>query len=305
MYEGKRTRRDSVTMFVPEMQQRKIVRAELERELRETLMGDGPGVVFQPIVDMATGRTIAVEALARWTSRSQGPVGPDRFVAMAEAMGMVDLLDRHVLRTACREIRDVVDPSSGVPLDLTVNNSTIGLSAHGVADRILQVLADESFPPHRLIVEVTESVAVDNDAILLAELRRLRRNGVRVALDDFGTGTSSLAQLETLPVDFVKVDRSFLDRVPESARRLRYVKTIVEMANALELEVIFEGIERQAQLDALTDLGVVLGQGYLMAKPSSVKQLASRMRRATGLWLSMATPRPPFQPTLEWAATGG
>jgi diguanylate cyclase (GGDEF)-like protein len=304
MFEGKRTRRDSVTMFVPEMQRRVVVRAELERQLRETLTGAGPNVVYQPIVDMTSGRTVAVEALARWSSRTHGPISPERFIGMAESMGVIDVLDQHVLRTACRAIAGMTDPSSGLPIDLTVNSSTLNLSNLDVADRVLGVLDDEGFPCHRMILEVTESIAVEDDAILRDQLRALRRHGVRIALDDFGTGNSSLAQLETLPVDFVKVDRSFLDGVPESPRRLRYLQTIVEMANALDLRVIFEGIERHPQLGALTGLGVTLGQGYLLAEPGSATSLARRMCGATGLVRAVASEGLHFQPVLQWAASG-
>lgn len=303
MNEGKRNGPDSLTLFTGEMERHVVIRAELEGQLRSTLTGSGPDVVFQPVVDLATGRTIAVEALARWHSPTQGPIGPDRFVSLAENIGMVDALDRHVMRKACREIAGHVEPASGWPLDLTVNSSTISLSHPGAAERILQILSDEGFAPHRLILEITESTAIEDDELLRSQLQVLRSQGVRIAIDDFGTGHSSLAQLETLPVDFVKMDRSFLEGVPGSKRRMRYLETIIAMANALRLEVIFEGIEDPAQAHVLAELGVELGQGYLLAEPVRPAQLESRMVQAREVVLDTVRAGADWQPVLEWNST--
>jgi diguanylate cyclase (GGDEF)-like protein len=277
MYEGKRIARGSVTPFRPEMEQRVVVRTELEGQLRRSLIGSGPSVVFQPIVDMRTGETYAVEALARWHSPTQGPIGPDRFVGMAEHMGIVDQLDRHVLRKACREIAGLREPVRNRPLSVTVNISTIHLATDDFARSILRIVETANFDPTRLVLEVTESIGIEYDAALATQLDELRAEGIRIALDDFGTGHSSLAQLETLAVDYLKVDRSFLAGLFDSSRRLRYLETIVNMASALELGLVFEGIETADQAHALLDLGVTLGQGYLMAAPVRADELVDRM----------------------------
>ena len=302
MHEGKRNGPDRTTVFTAEMESHVIIRAELEGQLRSTLTGSGPDVVFQPIVDLHSGRTIAVEALARWHSPTQGPIGPDRFVSMAETMGLIGQLDRHVLRKACRAIADRCEPTSGWPLDLSVNSSAMSLSRPDDADRILKVLDDEGFAPHRLILEITESLAIENDDVVRSQLHKLRARGVRIAIDDFGTGHSSLAQLETLPVDFVKMDRSFLDDVPASKRRLRYLETIVAMATALRLEVIFEGIESPAQAEALAALGVELGQGYLLAEPLGIAALDARMAAARAIVRGAIGNDDHWQPVLEWTS---
>ena len=301
MFEGKRTGNNSVTLFSPEMEQRVVMRAELEAQLRATLTGAGPDVVFQPIVDLRTGGTVAVEALARWFSPTHGPVGPDRFVPMAERIGIVDQLDRHVMRKACRHIRGLREPTSGMLVDLTVNASTAHLVNQTVADDVLEVIHDHDFPASRLILEVTESRAVEDDAMLRSQLQRLRSEGVRIAIDDFGTGHSSLAQLETLPVDIVKIDRSFLEDVPESSRRLRYLETILAMASALDLAVIFEGIERRSQARVLADLGVRLGQGYLLAEPVRSSDLDERIGAAGHTVADLDVGRAGRQPPLPWS----
>ena len=283
MYEGKRVKPGLVTSFRPEMEQRVVVRTELEGQLRRSLIGSGPSIVFQPIVDLRTGTTSAVEALARWHSPTQGPIGPDRFVAMAEHLGIVDQLDRHVLRKACREMVDLRDPATGRLLSVTVNISTIHLITDDFARSVLQIVETANFDPARLVLEVTESIGVEYDDALGAELDTLRGEGVRIALDDFGTGHSSLAQLETLAVDYLKVDRSFLSGLFDSQRRLRYLETIVNMAHALELGLVFEGIETAQQAHALLNLGVSQGQGYLMAAPVRSDELIERLERAYGV----------------------
>ncbi len=303
MFEGKRTGNNSVTPFSPEMEQRVVMRAELEAQLRATLTGAGPDVVFQPIVDLQTGTTVAVEALARWYSPTHGPVGPDRFVPMAERIGIIDQLDRHVMRKACQRMREFREPATGMFVDLTVNASTAHLVNQTVADDVLEVIEEQEFPASRLILEVTESRAVEDDAMLRSQLQRLRAEGVRIAIDDFGTGHSSLAQLETLPVDIVKIDRSFLEDVPASNRRLRYLETIIAMANALDLTVIFEGIEHASQAAVLADLGVQLGQGYLLAEPVRSADLRERIGSAGDAVAQFASGIGSTQPTLPWNAS--
>lgn len=291
MYEGKRMSPGSVTQFRPEMEQRVVVRTELEGQLRRSLIGSGPSIVFQPIVDLHTGDTTAVEALARWHSPTQGPIGPDRFVAMAEHLGIVDQLDRHVMRKACREMVDQRDPATGRLIGLTVNISTIHLATDDFAPTILKIAETANFEPSRLVLEVTESIGVEYNDVLDAQLATLRGAGVRIALDDFGTGHSSLAQLETLAVDYLKVDRSFLSGLFDSTRRLRYLETIVNMAHALELQLVFEGIETAEQARALIDLGVSHGQGYLMAAPTRADELGERIVRAREVMLEVHRPQ--------------
>lgn len=280
MYEGKRGGRNAITMFASEMERSVIVRTELEGQLRRALIGAGPDVVYQPIVDLQSGRVLAVEALARWYSPTQGPIAPDRFVAMAEEMGIADQLDRHVVRKASRALAEHTDPTTDAPIGLTVNASPMHLDQRDFATTVLGLVADAGFDPRRLVVEVTESIAVQHASILGDQLRELRSAGVRIALDDFGTGHSSLAQLEFLPVDLVKIDRTFLLGVPESPRRLRFVETIIQLADALQLAIVFEGIETPEQARVLADLGVTYGQGYLLAKPMGLAELYEGLARS-------------------------
>ncbi len=280
MYEGKRGGRNMLTVFTPEMQRNAVVRAELEGQLRRSLIGAGPNVAYQPIINLRTGHTYAVEALARWRSPTLGPIAPERFVAMAEQMGAVDQLDQHVLRKACRATVDQHDPATGLLIDLTVNVSTMHLSTTTFSTNVLATLSETGFDPSRLVIEVTESIAVEHGDLVTEQLCVMNSNGIRIALDDFGTGHSSLAQLEHLAIDLVKIDRTFLQGVPGSDRRLRYIETIVAMANALDLDVIFEGVETLEQARVLVELGVTYGQGYLLARPAGLAELVDRMVHA-------------------------
>jgi diguanylate cyclase (GGDEF)-like protein len=301
MYEGKRRGRNLVNMFRPEMEERAVIQSELEGQLRATLAGSGPDVVFQPVVDMRTGRTIAVEALARWHSPTQGPIGPDRFVPIVERIGIVRQLSHHVVRKSCHAIRDLVEPESGLAIDLAVNISTQHLQQVDFADGIVEALEAHQLHPSRLIVEITESIAATGDADCLQQLSVLRALGVRVAIDDFGTGYSSLAQLEFLPVDILKVDQSFLKDITKRPNRLRFVESVVALAAALELRIVFEGVEHPDQARTLMNLGVEHAQGYLFGEPVGRRALPAQMARSRRVAESLRAGQT-FQPELSIAA---
>jgi diguanylate cyclase (GGDEF)-like protein len=294
MYEGKRAGRDSITLFAPEMERRVIVRAELEAQLRSMVTGAGPTVVYQPIFDLRTGAVHAVEALARWHSPTRGPINPDRFIGIAEELGMIGRLDRHVLRTACRDLRPLNDPATGEPLRIAINSSTFTLTDERFAADVLLTLDETGVSIDRLLVEVTETAAVEDDPMARRQLAVLREAGVPVALDDFGTGHSSLAQLEHLEIDIVKIDRSFLRGVPDSPRRLRYLETIIAMASALHLEVVIEGVERIEQARALAARGVRFAQGYLLAAPCGVGRLLEQIEAAEAILAEHVARQPPL-----------
>ncbi len=287
MYEGKRNARGRVTMFQPEMEARVVVRAELEGQLRGILIGTGPTVVLQPIVEIATGHVVAVEALARWHSPTMGPIPPDRFIAIAEQIGVIEQLDQHVMRKACWMARDIVDPVSGMQPKVTVNISTLHLTRDHFARNVLRIAESTGFDPARLVLEVTESIGVNYDDALAEQFTTLRNEGIEIALDDFGTGQSSLAQLETLAVDYLKVDRSFLIGIAESARRTRYVETIVDMAAALDLKLVFEGVETVEQFRILNALGVGYVQGFLFGQPAGIDAIDDEIMRGHASWLAV------------------
>jgi diguanylate cyclase (GGDEF)-like protein len=275
MYRGKREGRNKVVIFEPSMEQAVIARAELEAELRLGIRSRAIYAVFQPVVDLRTGAVTSVEALARWTSATQGPIAPTRFVELAEQMNMVAELDLAMIESSCRLIRDVIDPLTQQPLSLSVNLSPQHLDHLDVVDGLLTVLLDEDFPTTRLIVEVTETEAMRDPAGVGTRIRELREHGIRVAIDDFGTGYSSLAYLEQFPIDYVKIDRRFVEQIEESGRSRSLVESMSRMVHSLGLTAVAEGVETLEQAQTLRAMGFELAQGFYFSRPVTADELGA------------------------------
>ena len=290
MYRGKREGRNKVVIFEPSMEQAVIARAELEAELRLGIRSRAIYAVFQPVVDLRTGAVTSVEALARWTSATQGPIAPTRFVELAEQMNMVAELDLAMIESSCRLIRDVIDPFTQQPVSLSVNLSPQHLDHLDVVDGLLAVLHDEDFPTARLIVEVTETEAMRDPAGVGTRIRELREHGIRVAIDDFGTGYSSLAYLEQFPIDYVKIDRRFVEQIEDSDRSRSLVESMSRMVHSLGLTAVAEGVETLEQAQTLREMGFELAQGYYFSRPVTADELPRRSPRIpsiTGDWVAV------------------
>jgi diguanylate cyclase (GGDEF)-like protein/PAS domain S-box-containing protein len=279
MYRGKREGRNRVVVFEPSMEQAVIARAELESELRRGIRSRAITAVFQPVVDLRTGEVTSVEALARWTSATQGPVSPARFIELAEQMNMVSELDLTMIEASCALVRDLVDPSTRRPVALSVNLSPQHLDHTDVVDGLLAVVRERGFPPERLIVEVTETEAMRDPAGVGHRIRQLREHGIRVAIDDFGTGYSSLAYLEQFPIDFVKIDRRFVEQIEEPGRSRNLVEAMSRMVHSLGLTAVAEGVETAEQASALQDMDFELAQGYYFARPVPAAELTAAIER--------------------------
>ncbi|MGH9132670.1 MAG: putative bifunctional diguanylate cyclase/phosphodiesterase, partial [Ilumatobacteraceae bacterium] len=279
MYRGKREGRNKVVIFEPSMEQAVIARAELEGELRRGIRSRAIHAVFQPVIDLRTGAVVSVEALARWTSATQGPIAPTRFVELAEQMNMVAELDLAMIESSCRLIRDVTDPSTGHPVSLSVNLSPQHLDHTDVVEGLLAVVHDEGFPVTRLIVEVTETEAMRDPAGVGNRIRQLRDQGMRVAIDDFGTGYSSLAYLEQFPIDYVKIDRRFVEQIDEPGRSRSLVESMSRMVHSLGLTAVAEGVETVEQAHVLREMGFELAQGFYFARPVAADELEAAIAR--------------------------
>ncbi|MGR7024501.1 putative bifunctional diguanylate cyclase/phosphodiesterase [Geodermatophilus sp. URMC 62] len=231
-------------------------------------------VALQPIVSLADGSTVGVEALARWQDPERGPVSPAEFVPAAEAAGLVGDLGATVLRAACTDAGRLAT-AWGRRVLLTVNVSGRELVTPGYADRVLQTLADTGWAARDLVVEVTESLLEASSALALETLTRLRRHGIAVAIDDFGTGWSSFSRLDTLPADYLKLDSSFIATSTTSPRRAGMLRALLELSGTLELTVIAEGVETVEQEELLTRLGCPLVQGWLHSPARPVAELVA------------------------------
>ncbi|MCZ2859959.1 putative bifunctional diguanylate cyclase/phosphodiesterase [Blastococcus sp. VKM Ac-2987] len=252
-------------------------RSPMARDLAAAL-ADGPAgglsVHLQPIVTPVDGAIAGVEALVRWTHPERGPVPPVEFVPVAEQEGLVGALGAFVWTAACRDARTLSD-ATGRALFLTVNVSGLELDDPGFPDRVLATLAATGWPASRTVVEVTESLVEAETTRSVAALHVLREHGLRVAIDDFGTGYSALARLDTLPTDYLKLDNSFVSSITTSNRRARLLRSVMALADALDLVLIAEGVETAEQAQTLTALGCPFAQGYLYSRPRPVAELVA------------------------------
>ena len=250
-------------------------------DVRRALAAGEFHVAYQPIVDMRDGSMLKVEALARWTHHELGEISPVEFVPLAERTGMIDAIGEWVLRTACADVVERLPPH----IELTVNVSAVQLHDAAFPTTVLSILRETGLPQRRLWIEVTESVLVD--ATALTPLQQLHDAGARLAIDDFGTGYSSLQYLARLPVEAIKVDRSFVSGLGVDARDTAIVRSVVNLGEELGVEVIAEGVETQSQAAHLVALNCHRAQGWLYSKAEPIDSVA---RRSTAASFDVATP---------------
>jgi len=269
MYAAKFQGRDRVATFERSMQLELTTRHELENDLRLAVQHGELALYFQPILALRTRTIESFEALVRWDHPTRGQIGPDRFIRAAEDAGLILGIGRYVLREACRQAAEWLARPGASHLAVSVNVSSHQLhSGHFVAD-VEAALHDTGLLPTNLILEVTESSLLADVAVVHERLDALKRVGIRIAIDDFGTGFSSLAYLREFPVDFLKIDRAFvegLDRELDGQGRA-LVRSIIGIGHSLSLGVVAEGIERPGELEELIDAGCDTGQGFLFSPP--------------------------------------
>jgi diguanylate cyclase (GGDEF)-like protein/PAS domain S-box-containing protein len=275
LYRAKADASDRVAIFHPRMSASSMDRLELELDLRWAIERDELRVHYQPLVDLRTGQTLGHEALVRWEHPTRGLLAPLSFIPLAEETGLILAIGDFVLAEACRQARtwQLTDPRLA-DLVVSVNLSVRQFARPDLAARIAAVLAETGLPPATLELEITESAAMSDAEATGVTLRTLHELGVRVALDDFGTGYSSLSYLSKLPLDGIKIDRSFVSGLHESPANLAIVRAVVGLAQGLGIAVTAEGIEREDQLAELRDLGCDRGQGFLFARPLTAADAA-------------------------------
>ncbi len=259
LYRAKQSGRDRIEMH-PESTTTAV------KELRTAIDDEEIHVHLQPIVDLPTGAVVGVEALARWQHPQRGLIAPDDFIPLAEASGVIVELGASVLRQACVAIAPM-EAALGRPLTLSVNASAVELERNDYVERIAAVLHAAGWPADRLIVEVTESLLGAETPAALAALARLRTLGARVAIDDFGTGWSSLGRLARMPVDIIKVDKSFVSPLTTDHAAPHVLTAICSLARALSLQLVAEGVETQEQAQLVQAAGCHRGQGYYYGRP--------------------------------------
>ena len=281
MYEAKARGGGAVRPFHPELDQRAVGRMELESDLRAALDAGEFRVHYQPIVSLSDGGMRAVEALVRWDRGERGLEPPLKFIPLAEETGLIIELGAWVLSEACRAVAER-DAGGGPPLALSVNLSGRQLLEPGLETVVSAALARSGLAPQRLTLEITETILLGDTPAILDRLAALRKVGVRVAIDDFGIGYSSLGYLRRLPLDAVKIDRSFIEHLTIDPRQAALVRAIVDLCRALGLDTVAEGVETSAQARRLVELGCDLAQGYHFGRPvpmPALPQATARSRR--------------------------
>jgi diguanylate cyclase (GGDEF)-like protein/PAS domain S-box-containing protein len=279
MYMAKARGKGRAVVFEPSMHDAAVRRLRLKADLEHGLEAGQFHLRYQPIVDLADGHPVAVEALLRWDHPSWA-IGPSEFIPFTEETGMIVPLGRWVLQEACRHAVSLDGSAAGRGLGLSVNVSAVQLVEPGFADEVLEVLAKTGLDPSRLVLELTESVLLERDGAAIAALVELRRHGVRTAIDDFGTGYSSLSYLRELPVDILKIDLSFVASLDSGREAPAVVRSIIRLAATLGLGTVAEGIERPEQAERLRTLGAERGQGFLFAQPLTAAELAEYLATA-------------------------
>jgi diguanylate cyclase (GGDEF)-like protein len=268
MYRSKEAGRGRVTVFEPGMHEALVERLSIEAELQHATERGEIRVVYQSIVDMRTGSLTGVEALARWARPHQATPPSAAFIPIAEETGLIVPIGRWVLREACAESSSWLWADGTTDRTLSVNVSPRQLQDPNIVQDVADVLSETGFPPERLILEITESVLVTNTEAVIERLGELRALGVRLAIDDFGSGFCSLGYLQRLPVDILKIDRSFITHVADRAADAALARSIVGMAETLNLRTVAEGVETVDQRERLVELGCAYAQGYLFQRPS-------------------------------------
>ncbi|AGL20217.1 bifunctional diguanylate cyclase/phosphodiesterase [Actinoplanes sp. N902-109] len=273
MYEAKRVGTHEVRLHDPAMTDQRAADAQLGEDLVLAVENGELTVLYQPLVDLADGRPLGVEALVRWQHPTLGVVSPARFIPIAERTGTIGAVGLAVLDQACRQVA-----SWGSELYVSVNVSPRQLRDPNLVRDVLTVLGRTGLAPARLVLEITESALVDDKAAI-DMLAAFRAHGIRVAVDDFGTGYSSLHYLTRLPVDILKIDRSFVAELNGTPEGAGITEAILRLSHALHLTTVAEGIETTAQAAELQLLGCGIGQGYLFAKPLPAEEVLSVLTR--------------------------
>ncbi len=287
LYEAKRQGRGRAIVFEPVMAESAEVEARLLREIEVGFDNGEFYLVYQPLVSTDDSRTVAFEALMRWDSPILGPVPPTIFIPIAERTGAIIRMGRWALRSACEQLVRWTQIDRHRQLSVSVNVSIQQLVDDNLPAFVGELLAETGLDPVQLQLEITESMIAQDPHRVVEPLQRLRAMGVRIALDDFGTGYSSMAQLQTLPVDCIKIDRAFIERIDRDAANNSVLQAMIDLAKALDVLVVAEGVEQQNQLDALVRQNVGMAQGYLFAHPLEPGQVTEFLGRRLALTPAM------------------
>jgi diguanylate cyclase (GGDEF)-like protein/PAS domain S-box-containing protein len=276
MYQAKESGRNKYSLYTSCVGQRNDEALQLEQALRKALAQQQLEVHYQPKIDLQTGQLHSLEALVRWHDKDLGQVPPERFIAIAETLGLIQQLGQQVLRQVCYQLQAWAE----LAVPVAVNISAKELADPLFIPQLMQILSETAVDPKLLELEITESCLLpERENQTRHVLQQLRQSGIRLAIDDFGTGYSSLSYLRHLPINSLKIDRSFINALPDNTSDKQITSAIIAMANALGLDVIAEGVETQAQQEFLLAAGCQYGQGYLFGKATNATTTLQLLRQ--------------------------
>jgi len=283
MYRAKAAGKDRYALFDAALHTEVTRRVQLEGDLRRAISEGELSLVYQPLYELRSARLIGLEALARWTHPRLGVIGPDVFIPIAEETGLIVQLTDYVLRTACGDLKQwQLSDAAYAGLTMNINISGKDLAHSGLVARITRALVAARLEPQHLVIELTENILMDQLKVALPVLEDLRTLGVGLSVDDFGTGYSSLAHLSSLPVDSLKIDRSFIRNMRSGSKEAAVVRAVVTLGHSLQKRVVAEGIETAQQYEQLRDMGCQVGQGYHMSRPLTALAVVALLEGAPG-----------------------
>lgn len=268
MYESKKNGKNGYTFYDSCSKLNTARRLDIENSMRQAVTSgiEEFVVYYQPVVDVRTGECSSCEALVRWDSKALGFMGPGDFIPLAEYLGLITSIGDYVLEEACRQCRYWNE--HGIPdFHINVNLSVVQLLQKDVAETVARILKKTGVNPKNIVLEITESFAINDMDRVLDIIKGIKKLGPRIALDDFGTGYSSLNYIKQLPLDIIKVDKTFIDDIVEDEYAQAFIKLIVELSDTIDTDIIVEGVENEAQLNILKELGVDYIQGFYYGKP--------------------------------------
>jgi diguanylate cyclase (GGDEF)-like protein len=287
MYYAKSRGKNNFQLFQTDMEGKALKRLALESAMRKALEKKEFVLHYQPQVDLASGKVLAVEALIRWQRPDLGVVGPADFIPVAEESGLIIPLGDWVLRTACRQAREWLD--AGTPLRVAVNLSSRQFTDDKLVDNILAITREVGLPPDMLELELTESMLMDSKEASIKKMEDLKSAGFTLSVDDFGTGYSSMSYLKRFPIHVLKIDRSFVQELPHNKDDVAITKAIISMAHSLGLAIVAEGVETPEQMQFLRDNGCKLSQGFFFGQAVPAEKIIAAIQAATAQNVSGGT----------------